>query len=85
MADKTPAPPQNPQLQLTANDVVGALQRLLKELTDIYLWTPIEQIDPAIIMAFLHRAADFTAALPSPVSPAGTTGAGADDGKGRKG
>jgi hypothetical protein len=70
----TPAPqtqqtdPQAPPpLQLTPNDLQGALQRLCGELTG-YLWAPPEQVNAHVVMAFLQRMAEFASYLPVPES-----------------
>ena len=75
MAQPTPAtqdkqaPPQ--PLQLSAGDVVGAIQRLLSEL-NYYLSAPAQNVDPRVIMGALERCAELTTALPVPASDAGT-------------
>lgn len=63
-ADQQQAPPP---LSLTPNDIQGALQRLCGELTG-YLWTPPEQVDARVVVAFLQRMYEFAQYLPVPES-----------------
>jgi hypothetical protein len=65
MADKTPATNAPQPLQLTTNDVIGAIQRQVWELDQYLRYVPVEQVDPRVIMYFLHRSADFAVTLPA--------------------
>ena len=66
---KTEAAPQTsqapPQIQLSVNDVLGMLQRLLADISN-YCWSDPRVIHPAIIMDALERAAHITQQLPVP-------------------
>lgn len=54
-------------ITLTSNDVMGIIQRSLREL-DAYLSQAPQAIDPNVGMAYLERAAAFMMKLP-PKSP----------------
>jgi hypothetical protein len=82
MAKEAPAPQTDNgpiPLQLSPNDVIGAVQRMIREL-DNYLWAvPVSQIHPYVIMATLERAAQFANTLPVPADA--ETGNGQQDRK----
>lgn len=52
-----------PSISLIPSDIVGAIERMGKEL-NAYTNQHVSRIDPAIIMAYLERMAHFAQALP---------------------
>jgi hypothetical protein len=56
---------QQPTIQLSHNDMVGAMQRMLFEL-DAYLRQPVPLIDPTVVLGQLERLAQFNGTLPLP-------------------
>ena len=56
---------QQPTIQLSHNDMVGAMQRMLYELMN-YLNQPVPLIDPTVVLGQLERLAQFNGTLPLP-------------------
>ena len=67
MAKTEPAPQasQPTPLQLSVNDIIGAMQRQLQELNS-YLWNDPRAVDPAVVVHYLERTYLFAQQLPVP-------------------
>lgn len=71
------APQAGAPLTLSANDVLGMLQRNAQELI-AYCWRDPSTVDPNIVISYLERGWQFAQHLPDIAPPAG-----APNGKGR--
>lgn len=60
-ADKS----QDDPIQLSTNDLVGAIKQMLWEL-GAYLNQPVQNIDPAVVLGCLERMAQFNGKIPRP-------------------
>ena len=71
MAKTEPAPANQPTpLQLSTNDIMGAIQRGLMELHSYLTYVEPAQVNPAIIEAYLERSWQFAQTLPKPAENA---------------
>ncbi len=55
-------------LSLHPTDIIGVIQRGLRELA-VYCERPAEHVDPAVIVGYMGRLAEFAQRLPMPQAP----------------
>ena len=64
----------DPNLSLAPTDIVGVIQRGLREL-DVYCSQSAANVDPQMIIGYLGRLADFANCLPRPRPETGASDA----------